>query len=960
MTTPVAYVIYNSRRLIPAPQVQISRMARRTQDGTIVGWENKAILRGKLVACKGWDFGGGSGTPELYSSGGYPTDDSDCCKFQNLLDMQEKVQAHFRREQDYKWFEIQNPPNAAKKWLARVENIEFAEGKWIDWIDYTITLDLQSTPGDSDYEELYDNLIEFNETWDVSFSEEQGGVYNLRHTLSCSSKEFANSATDVDDGWIKSKEWLESRLAGSSTGMLNTSKYTDYTGGIKEDLIFENTGFSLANYTPYDYTVEKGIDELAGRYNISETWKLAKDPIYRTWSVDCQRARNGDSTIRVNGSFTGFLYNRNGEIDLTTQSGNYNLVKTVFDAWESGNGPYLIASGYYDDYVGFETLNSCPTSRSVTIVEESRESASGTTTDLTTNKTRIINFSFEFTDGGDNLYDISTNISSDISYIGKCTHNASIDGSIKGNKCPGNTDSLVNAVAGYATLNFPALASGIYGTGNFHQISSRYVTNEREGTVSFGNTYSSDYINGFNKNESRSESWSCQSRGSDGEPVTIISIQGSIEAVCDKTWEEILAEVPNPTGYGISGYLTDSNLTKDEIGKKISYDYKWNSDSGLAKVDVVVNTRNGPDRCDITYYTVTLKIVGNGCTDAIASGNAATVFATLNPLDYISMPAGCSQTSYTKSVTSNGTIDATYEYSTLCEAETSITITENYDMNDCGIKKTQISGNIKGRCGISGKTALETAEDAFDNIDISAICDGYIISHSISKNEREGTLTFNYECHDRPKNYIDEQTVTVSYDDTEGCYSVRIEGTITPLCPASGAAVAVGESGWLEVSGALSGIAAASVECGESQSLWLRRSSISRDTVHGKRNYSYDYTCCKCVSIPGALEENVEISNNHQTDVVAIIPILGRAAGPIIQDKLTKTVDKCNINISLKYPPVCNSYAKPSGLVDGVSGILVDAMCCTGNKTYIESDNESWSPRTGRYTRQITYICEHC
>ena len=197
MATPVAYVIYNSKRLIPAPELNFNKTYRRSADGAIIGTDYTVTMTGSVVACQGFDFTGSEIT--LYGGTGYPAEDGDCCKFQNILDAQEVIRNHFIIGEDYHWFEVVAPPNPPKKWRARVTEISFPEGRWIDVCNYSITLDLQSEDDD-------DNYIEFAESWNTQYAAEHGGIYALTHAISCSSKEFYDGVEEaIVDGWEKAK-----------------------------------------------------------------------------------------------------------------------------------------------------------------------------------------------------------------------------------------------------------------------------------------------------------------------------------------------------------------------------------------------------------------------------------------------------------------------------------------------------------------------------------------------------------------------------------------------------------------------------------------------------------------------------------------------------------------------------------------------------------------------------------
>lgn len=1117
MSDPVSYVIYNSKRIIPAPFLTFNKQYQRSSDGTAVGVTHTVTLTGKLVACKGWTFTGDGGGVEFHTGGGYPADDSSCCKFQNLLDMQEKFRELFHKDNDYHWFEVAFAGNSSKKWLARVQGIDFKEGPWVEYVDYSVTLEIFDSEEIDDWQDNIDNTG--TEKWDVQFQPEDGGVYKLTHTLTATSKAYAKDEGAPTAGWKKAKHFVDERLAAHSAG-----------GGIDPDIVYNATGFSIDGYAAYDYTQQFSLDEVEGVYSATETWTLAKNAVIRTVMVEATRTRDADARVKVSGNFKAFADNKL-DVDGTT---NCDAAWTAYTAFDTANGAFAIAQTYYN---GFGTLSNCPVNKTVQRTLQQRGDASDT---CNAPQTRIVEFSYEYSDAPSPA-DTEISIETKASKQGKvyksgayaCPHIVNISGSIQGQQCDANKTKIQNADDAYALLDFDALATATGVTG-LRKIGESKTRNERKGTISFNVEYSDDwegglkktesiteawdcdrrggdgaalvtftvegtiealcdvawgtvvaaipdpddynygtlvrksitkneregkvsysytfhdddewtvittievtkreqydgtcehhttvqvtfdgkgcsntvalqyaeaalvafspngyedsdevlisksvsknyngkitatweytnlYESGLRKSETRTEAWDCNTRGSDGEPLTTITIDGTIEAMCDIVVDATLAPDSSVSGQGVTGYLIRKSVGVNEHERKVTYSYVYSSDTGRAKTEVETTTKQGPERCEVTHTTVQVTITGNACKDADAKTNAEAEFANFNPAGYVSNNS-C-QLAYSKTVSTSGKISATYEYSTECVAETSISITESYTNEDCGYKHIAVSGSIKGKCIIGGKTAIETADTAYGNLNLSDYCTGsFIISKSKTRNEREGTIQFQLECQDRDgKQYTDEQTVTVRYDIEQGA-SVTIEGQIVPLCDintGSAGQIAAGLAAWATVEAGIAALATANItdaDC-EGCSVRLKSRSVTKSTINGKISYSYTYGCSTCDLVPGAQDVSVEIKHVKPAAVIAIVPILGRTAGPLVQDKGTKTIDLVEVNISVKFKPSCNNTSVPAGTSAAVDGIISGAASCDGNE-YTIADSESWNPCTGRYTRSVTKICEIC
>jgi hypothetical protein len=843
----------------------------------------------------------------------------------------------FAVDDDYHWFEVVGCDGLIRKWRARTISIDFPEGGWTDVAPYSIVLGLQTdTITDEDLH------IDHTETWDVSWDEEAGGTYTLTHTLSCQSDEFANDHNDVSEGWNQAKAWIDSRLAGA-----------DYTTpaptNIKNSLVTSGLDVALGtDYTAYDYSVRRSADEFNGTYSVSETWVLAKDPVFRTWNITNTKSRDDYNTITIEGEFRSRL-------DRTTSTestpSNPNAALTAFTTWEAASGPYTEANSVYS---GCSALGTCPVNQSVTITEESRGDASTVYGDAT----RVVRFSYEFSDS-DPSAEVSLTKTTDTGNFDKCETRVTINVQIQGHECDCTPDKLTNAQTAYAAINCATEAASIYtGSGTLGLVRSTYSENERDGTIDATCEFSDQFSGGFVSEQRITIGWTCGDINTDGNSKTTYTVEGTVRGTCDGA----MPSAPSTGAYTCGGAacctLRRSSVSSDTVNKVVNYTYEYDDNCTPGLVEVVVEYTNGPDDCDNWTTSVNLSVQGEGCTSADMLANAQTALASATPDSYA--PVGSCRTSFreNKNVT-RGSIQQTYTYTTECDATLNVTTTDNFDANNCDDSSQTVEGEIKGRCYVAGG-GMQAAEDLYASHGPDAYAgSNCLISSRVARNDKAATINFSYEFRSCTDGYEHEQSVATKSDDSDCCSEVTMSGTITPYCDqdtGEAGQVAAGEAAWTAIEATLATDAA--TYCGDT--LALRSTTVARNRKNGQINYTYIYSCCSN-SVNGALKESVNITREFPADVVAIIPILGRTCGPIVQDKGTKTVEKCSVAISLLFAKDCSTYSKPSGLEAAVQSIISSAGCCTGaENTYTERDTESWNPRSGQYTRNVTFVCECC
>jgi hypothetical protein len=139
--------------------------------------------------------------------------------------------------------------------------------------------------------------------------------------------------------------------------------------------------------------------------------------------------------------------------------------------------------------------------------------------------------------------------------------------------------------------------------------------------------------------------------------------------------------------------------------------------------------------------------------------------------------------------------------------------------------------------------------------------------------------------------------------------------------------------------------------------------TIGKNPVAGTINYDFEYDNRPYNLIPGALAEKITISDTFDNEMVAVIPILGRAAGPILQPLNTTQEKTRTLNVEfvlrskIDFSDLNTAFntSKPTTLVNTIKD-AADPINAGNSESYVQSDRDSWEPITGRYSREIIWI----
>lgn len=133
--------------------------------------------------------------------------------------------------------------------------------------------------------------------------------------------------------------------------------------------------------------------------------------------------------------------------------------------------------------------------------------------------------------------------------------------------------------------------------------------------------------------------------------------------------------------------------------------------------------------------------------------------------------------------------------------------------------------------------------------------------------------------------------------------------------------------------------------------------TLGHNKVAGVITFSriYDDTS---IDVTGAIRQDLTVNYNNvdgTQKVVAILGVLSRAAGPVIQDMNTTRERSVNVSLDLTMDK-SNRTAKPSAAEDSSNQIwtLVSAYEPVGG--YLADKTENWNPRTGSYNLSVSWV----
>jgi hypothetical protein len=354
-------VLYDSKRIIPAPLASINKDYRKLGNGVVIGKTYTIVLQGELVAWKGSPSSSGT----FHTIGGYPPDENILhdSRLGAILRKQEALRDLF--SSDGRSFEIQSlDATQPMKCNPRVVSVDFAQGIWHDVCPYTITLESDEMyPMEEDelpYPSAY--LLDASETWSIDTDEtaenlDTSRTYKLTHSISAVGKRFFD-----DDGHLVKEPWQHARdYAHAKLGFNTTIALSSGLNNIP------------SYYAGFNHIRSENIDIAGGGYSTTEAWILTSGNYIEDFNITTNESiGNGLVTVAIQGNIQG----------LETRNANFQVTSTKYSA---ANARFVTVSGLAlsraQAYSG-KTLNIEP----------------AVTTFITNPVAGVINYTFEYDD----------------------------------------------------------------------------------------------------------------------------------------------------------------------------------------------------------------------------------------------------------------------------------------------------------------------------------------------------------------------------------------------------------------------------------------------------------------------------------------------------------------------------------------------------------------------------------
>ena len=149
--------------------------------------------------------------------------------------------------------------------------------------------------------------------------------------------------------------------------------------------------------------------------------------------------------------------------------------------------------------------------------------------------------------------------------------------------------------------------------------------------------------------------------------------------------------------------------------------------------------------------------------------------------------------------------------------------------------------------------------------------------------------------------------------------------------------------------------------------------SLGINEVNGEITYNLEFDNRPTNYFSGVLSESINVNDTYPGDVFAVIPVIGRTTGPVLQYIGGRTEYKRDVNIEILIDYTDIGYdnnrtsfmlTKPSlnePIRSQLSTLVNDLSPATEpyiRKYFLNPPAESWSPKEGRYTLSLSWVYE--
>lgn len=147
--------------------------------------------------------------------------------------------------------------------------------------------------------------------------------------------------------------------------------------------------------------------------------------------------------------------------------------------------------------------------------------------------------------------------------------------------------------------------------------------------------------------------------------------------------------------------------------------------------------------------------------------------------------------------------------------------------------------------------------------------------------------------------------------------------------------------------------------------------TIGHNPPLGEITYNYEFNDRPSNCITGALAETFVITDTNPTDLFASLLVLGRSAGPVLQDLGTVTSFKRQVDIDVTVAPpsgcphsvplvVALMGSSPKGQVATIMTHFENQLKANYSQVFRTQDTERWEPKSGHFAASVEWTCGNC
>jgi hypothetical protein len=256
-----------------------------------------------------------------------------------------------------------------------------------------------------------------------------------------------------------------------------------------------------------------------------------------------------------------------------------------------------------------------------------------------------------------------------------------------------------------------------------------------------------------------------------------------------------------------------------------------------------------------------------------------------------------------------------------------------------------------------------TAPGVLDADDLQAF--NYIRSQAVNESAGTFAVTESWVCYDPQGEApaVNEYTVNLRYSAQENRTTASVDGTVTGLAVRDNSTRELVSTKWenavakfdTNILPFMFSTAQNMVGAENPLNPVAVSQAVGKNPVSGTITYHYEYDNRPTPVTPGALAEIVTLTNDNAADAFAQVPVLGRPFGPVLQSLGSVTAKRRSVSIEIQMPPSAQGYAS---IAPDTAAIVLSLFPFAGFAVFLEQDQESFTPATGRYTRQSTFVWE--